>query len=272
MKLKKTITLVLSPLLSSVKYQHLLFGFVGREIKGRFAGSMGGMLWTILTPLASIAVYTFIFSMVMRVQVTAEETGTDSFIIYFLTGFFPWLIFSDSLVRAAGSLVDNASLITKVVFPVELLPFSSVLTSLIINGVGLGIVCLIMALHGYAGTAWIFLPFIIFVQTFFTWGLANLFAGICVFIRDTREFLNILIMVWFFSTPIIYPMSMVPESLRPYLSLNPMALMIDAYRSVLLLNQIPIQTVIALLGLALLSYCIGAWFFMRAKPAFADVL
>lgn len=263
---------IFSPLLSSVRYHHLLFGFVGREIKGRFAGNMAGMIWTIVAPLAAIAVYTFVFSMLMRIQVTTEETGTDSFIIYFLTGFFPWMIFADSLNRACGSLVDNSSLITKVVFPVELLPFSSVLTSLIINGVGLVIVCLIMALHGYAGTAWIFLPFIIFVQTFFTWGLANLFAGICVFIRDTREFLNILIMVWFFSTPIIYPMSMVPESLRFFLSLNPMAMMADAYRSVLLLNQVPLLLFAVLTLLALVSYCVGAWFFSRAKPAFADVL
>ena len=272
MDLKKNLIMILSPILSSFKYHHLLLGFVRREIKGRFAGSMAGMFWTVVSPLATIAVYTFIFSILMRIEITAEETGTDSFLIYFLTGFFPWLIFSDSLSRAAGSLIDNSSLITKVVFPVELLPASGVLTSVIINGIGLTMISVILVFKGYAGFAWIFLPFILMAQILFTWGLANLFAGLSVFIRDTREFLNILLMVWFFSTPIIYPLSIVPETIRPALSLNPMAMAVEAYRSVFLLNQIPISGFAHFMGLAVLFYLIGGWFFTRAKPAFADVL
>lgn len=272
MSVNKNLKMVLSPVLLSFKYHHLLFGFVAREIKGRFAGSMAGMFWTVVSPLTTIAVYTFIFSILMRIQITFEETGTNSFIIYFLTGFFPWLIFSDSLSKAAGSLVDNASLITKVVFPVELLPVSSILTSLITNGIGLFIVSMILVFHGYADLAWFFLLPVLFAQTLFTWGLANLFAGLSVFIRDTREFLNIVLMMWFFSTPIIYPLSMVPETIRPFMSLNPMTLVVEAYRMVFLLNEIPSNIFFYMIGLAILSYSLGAWFFTKAKPAFADVL
>ncbi len=272
MQHNKSIKMVFLPVLSCFRYHHLLFGFVKREIKGRFAGSMAGIFWAVISPLATIAVYTFIFSILMRIQITREETGTDSFLLYFLAGFFPWLIFSDGLTRASGSLLDNASLITKVVFPVELLPFSGVLTSVTINGIGLLFFAVILVFHGYLTLSWFFLFPVIIAQVVFTWGLANLLAGLSVFIRDTREFLNVLLLVWFFSTPVIYPLSMVPESIRPVLSLNPMAMAVGAYRQVFLLNEIPIGNLGYLTGLAVCCYLAGSWFFTRAKPAFADVL
>ena len=120
----------------------LVRSFVSREIKGRYAGTVGGLAWTMAGPLAIMAIYMVIFSQVFRVQVTAHETGTDSFIVYFLTGFFPWIVFSEGVTRSATSLLDNAILIAKAVFPPQVLPFSSIIGSWIVPG--LGLVCMLV--------------------------------------------------------------------------------------------------------------------------------
>jgi lipopolysaccharide transport system permease protein len=254
------------------RHRHLLKEFVVREIKGRFVGSFGGLLWTVLSPLATIIAYGFVFSVVVRMEVTAAEVGTDSFLIFFLTGFFPWLMFSESLVRAAGSLLAHSALITKVVFPVELLPVSSVGASFIINGIGFFLLLVYLAVTGHAHVAWLLLPLLLVIEALFALGLAFFLAAISVFIRDTIEVLNIVVMLWFFATPIIYPLSMIPAGLQPWFRLNPMASLVGCGRDILLFHRLDPTTAFALGGLGLVSCGLGAWFFLRARPAFGDVL
>lgn len=263
---------VVSPLLSLRRHPNLLKGFVTRDIRGRFAGSMAGILWTLITPLATMSIYIFVFSYIMRVQVTASETGTNSFIIYFLSGLLPWLLFTESLMRAVGSLVDNAGLITKVMFPVELLPASSVLSAILINGIGLTSFLLYLLATGHGNSFWLSLLLVLPAQLLFTWGLAQFLAALCVFIRDIREFLGLFLMLWFFATPIIYPVSMVPPEFRSLMLYNPMALFVSLYRDALLLQQVNVVGLLLAVILSLFTYTLGAWFFMRAKPAFGDVL
>ncbi len=261
-----------TPVSSALSHRHLLREFVLKEIKGRFAGSMGGLVWTLINPLATIIIYLFVFSIVLRVQVTSEETGTNSFAIYFLSGLFPWLIFSDGLSRSVGCIVTNANLIKKVVFPIEVLLAATVFTSFVVNGVGMLIFLAYLGFKGYVHTSWLLMLLVVFLQMFFTWGIASFLAAACVFIRDIGELLGIVLMVWFFSTPIIYPLSMLPENIRGFMYVNPMTIFTALYRDVLLTNQIHWLSLAYLAILSFLSYSIGAWFFMRAKPAFGDVL
>ena len=265
-------SLIKVPLASARNHRHLLKEFVIRDVKGRFAGSMGGVLWTLINPAANIAIYIFLFSLVLRIQVTARETGTDSFVIFFLTGMFPWLIFSEGLSRSVSCLVDNANLITKVVFPVELLPLSVVLSALVVNGIGmlLFLTCLLPA--GCMHVSWLLLLILISAQVVFTWGLACMLAAVCVFLRDIRELLGIALLVWFYATPIIYPFSMVPAQMRAFMTFNPMCTFVGLYRDALLVHQIHWLSVVYICIFSVVSYGIGAWFFMRAKPAFGDVL
>ncbi len=266
------IHLFLSPVNCLVRHASLLKGFVGREIRGRFAGSVAGIGWTLIHPLALIGIYTFVFSIVMRVNVTQEETGTDNFLIFFLTGLLPWLIFSDSIARATGSLIGNADLITKVVFPVELLPTSAMIAGTVTNGIGFVLLLGYLAFTGYANPYWVFLLPLFAAHMVFTWGVSLFLSALCVFIRDIQELVGLVLMVWFFSTPIIYPVSFVPEWVRDYIMYNPMAILILAYRNVILQHQIYLSDCLLFCLVSFIFFALGSWFFMRAKPAFGDVL
>jgi len=270
-KLFNNIKLIFIPLYSVGSHFYLLREFISREIKGRFAGSTAGILWTLINPLVNISLYYFVFSIIIRVQVNTAETGTDSFFIYFLSGFFPWYFFSESLSRSVGILIENANLITKVVFPLELLPVGTVFTSLILNGIGMTIFLIYLILEGYFHISWGFLLLIIPFQIFFIWGLANFFSALCVFIRDMREIMSILLTVWFYATPVIYPASMLPASFE-IIKFNPMWMFVQLYRDAIIVHHIN-WVDFGIVGIiSLLSYCIGTWFFMRAKPSFGDVL
>lgn len=271
-KIRYLINLMIKPIVSVKRHRHLLYEFISREIKSRFAGTMAGGLWVLINPFITIIVYVFIFSMVLRIQVSAEETGTDSFLIYFLSGFFPWILVSESLSRSVGVLIENANLITKVVFPVELLPVGTVISSFVINGIGFLLFCIYLVAKGYFNISWFFLIALVLLQILFAGGLSYLFAATCVFIRDIREVLGILLMVWFYATPIIYPVSMVPDSFKTVLNLNPMKIFIDLYRDFLLRHHIDGMAFLYLCITTVLIYGAGAIFFMRAKPAFGDVL
>ncbi|WP_045215355.1 ABC transporter permease [Desulfonatronovibrio magnus] len=263
---------ILLPLLMVFRYNNLLRSFVSREIRGRFAGNIAGIAWTLITPVATMLVYMFVFSIVLRISVTVEETGTDSFFVYFVTGFVPWLIFADSMSKATGSILDNASIVTKVIFPVELLPLTSVVSSLIINGFGLAVLLIFLASQGFISSTWVLLFLILPLQTLFTMGVGMLFASACVYLRDIREMTGLILMVWFFSTPIIYPLSMVPENIQSLILLNPMHAFISLYRDVLIADNLEVLSIVIVVLYAVLAYIVGSLFFARVKPGFGDVL
>lgn len=270
--LKAMLDSLFHPLIVAVRHKSLLRGFTGREVKGRFAGNLAGMAWALLNPLATLLIYMFVFSMVLRIQVTAQETGTDSFFVYFVTGFVPWLIFSDSLIRSTGSVLDNASIVTKVIFPVELLPLTSVLSGLLINGVGLIFLFVYLFFQGFSGVTWLLTLVILPFQLLFTLGLGMLFSALCVYLRDLREMIGLIIMVWFFSTPIIYPMSLVPEHIQSLIQFNPMCIFVSLYRGALLTHEIDANLFLAAGLAALLAYLAGSLFFAKVKHGFGDVL
>ena len=263
---------ILLPLSLMVHKRDLLKEFVIREIKGRLAGTTGGILWTIISPLSIILSYYFVFSLVLRVPVTVKDTGTGNFLFFFLTGFFPWIMFADSLSKSVLVLLNNASLITKVVFPVELLPMSAVIATFIVNGIGFLLVLILLAFNGFVYWSWAYIPLLTIILAFFTLGLSFFLSALDVFIRDTSEVLIIVIMLWFFGTPVIYPYSLVPAQFLILITLNPMALFVKIFREAILIHNVDLMSVLVLSVLSLLSYGIGFWFFKKAKPAFGDVL
>jgi lipopolysaccharide transport system permease protein len=267
-----SLRLALSPFAASWSHRGLLRSFVVKEISGRFEGTFAGALWAVLQPLAMLVAYFFVFSLVLRVQVTFEKHGTDNFAIFFLSGMLPWLFFSDSLNRSVGCVLDNANLITKVVFPVELLPSSKVLTSLLLNGVGIALFLIYLAIKGYFGLSWLLILVLFGFHVLFTLGIACFLSGACVFIRDIRELLGVVLMIWFFATPIIYPASMIPGPLRSFMAFNPMAVFTRCYRDLMLRHQLVWGDLFQTAVFAFLACIFGMWFFMRAKPAFGDVL
>jgi lipopolysaccharide transport system permease protein len=263
---------ILQPFYSAVRQNYLLREFISRDIKGRFAGSMAGSLWTVIHPLATIISYYFIFSLVMRVTITVEDTGTDQFIIFFLSGFFTWIMFAESLGKSVAVILQNGGLITKVVFPVELLPLSTVISAFIVQGIGLLIFLGYLLIKGFFHPLWFFLPAILLMELLFALGFAYALAAFSVFVRDTGDILSIIMMIWFFGTPVIYSESMLPDNLKFLLYFNPMFKFVDIVRDILLKHSLDFILVFQMLVVSILTYMLGSWFFMKSKHAFGDVL
>lgn len=259
-------------LLAPVRETSLLKAFIAHQVSSRYAGSMGGLLWTFAHPMAQIAVYSFIFHVIFRVRFNELTEGTSSFILFFLTGFFPWLFFSESLERGCRSILDNAVLVTKVAFPSELLPLSSTIAAHILNSVGFLCLALYLAWARSVSSVWVFLPLVFTAQVLFTAGLVYILSALTVFFRDVHEILRIALTIWFYATPILYPLSFVPEGYRLFLHINPMTFFVDCYRHIFFFSSLPWRLVAGIVGLATVSYVAGFLFFRRSKNAFGDVL
>ncbi len=260
------------PIVHTLRHRSIVRGFIAKEIGGRYAGSYVGILWVVLEPLATILVYSLIFTYVFRVSLNPNTDGTASFTVFFLAGYFPWLMLSDALSRAAGSIVGNSALVTKVIFPVDLLPLSSVFCSFLTHSVGFGLYLGYLAFIGKMTTAWLILPVFFLLHGLFCIGLSLLVSALVVFIRDIQQALGLILMIWFYTTPILYPSSFVPESFRNWIWLNPMTSLIVLYREALLQGLFPWKLVMGFAAAAFVTYSVGSWFFMRSKRAFADVL
>jgi lipopolysaccharide transport system permease protein len=255
-----------------IHHRTLFWGFVRNEIKGRFAGSIGGFLWSLLTPLANLLIYVFVFSMIFKIRMKPMETGTDSFVVYFLAGLLPWTAFSEALSSATDVLLGRANLITKVSFPLEILPISGVIVPFLLNGLGFVMFLVYLIFKGYFHVAWMWIPLVVIAHMVFTLGMVSLIASLSVFLRDIQQFIGTVLSLWFFLTPIIYPLSMVPEKLRWFIKINPMYPFIELYHQTLLHHFISFEMLAYAVSLALLCFLGSAVFFERSKYAFADVL
>ncbi len=259
-------------IVAPIIYRSLFRGFIQQELQGRYAGSMGGLIWSVLTPLSTILIYIYVFSVIMKIRILSVETGTDQFVIYLLTGLFPWMAFSEALSRSTSLLLDKAALITKVSFPVEILPAVGTASPFILNGIGFGVFLLYLIIEGYFHVFWLLLPVVIITHMLFTAGLVAFLSAICIFVRDIQQVVGVLVSVWFFLTPIIYPISLVPEGFKQWVILNPMYVFIELYRHILLQHNLPVELALAAVALSGVSFIGGGWFFIRIKHSFGDVL
>ena len=256
-------------------HMNLLKNLVTRDLKHRYVGSMGGFLWSVIQPLVLLICYSFVFTTIFQ-QTLDPKYGTN-FPIFLLCGILPWTLFSDTVLRSCNSIIDNKSLITKTIIQAEILPISITVSSLILHGIGMGVLLAILVIfHTVPLSAFgvlIYLPILIMMSQ----GLGWLVSGLQVFLRDTIQALQILMTLWFFMTPIFYPIERVTEHLpagyRNLPALNPLLVVVNGYRSSLLGLPQPDFTQIAIATLISLAVFVGGgWIFQRAKPAFADVL
>jgi lipopolysaccharide transport system permease protein len=252
--------------------RNLLKNLILRDLKHRYVGSIGGFLWSVIHPVVLLVSYTFIFGVIFLPDM-GPEFGTNSFAIFVLCGLLPWILFSDTIVRNCSVISDNAPLITKTIIPAEILPISITISNLIHHLIGLAILLGVMtALYGVQFSAlWIFLY--MFMLLLLAQGLGWIVAGLHVFLRDTIQALQIVLLLWFYFTPILYTIERVPKNFRSLALLNPMALIVTGYRSSLLhLAQPGALQIAIVLGASIGVFILGALFFRQAKPAFPDVL
>ncbi len=254
-------------LLNLLSYKDLIKNLVSRDFKTRYKRSYLGILWSLFNPLLLIIVYTLAFDYIMKVQV-------KNFPMFFMCGFLPWTYFSASLMISLSSLSDSGYLIKAVYFPREILPLSIVLSCLLHFLITFVFVFPILLIYGYVPYySYFALPVIILLQTVFIFGMCLFLSSIHVFFRDLRYILDVILMAWFWLTPIAYPTSMIPENYLFIYELNPMTLFTTAYRDVLLDGVLPIPKVwIAILLATICSLILGYIPFLKIKKRLAEEL
>tara|TARA_B100000315_G_scaffold252780_2_gene290273 strand:+ start:4912 stop:5649 length:738 start_codon:yes stop_codon:yes gene_type:complete len=245
---------------------------VYKDFIGKYKGTAMGFTWSVITPLCIILIFTFVFSTILKVRFGGGRSA--DFVVYFLCGMIPWLAFSDALNRSAMLIRENAHFVQRVIFPVEILPLSVVLSGMIQLGIGL---LLLLGAVGvfFTPLTWtvVFVPLLVCLQLLFTIGLAWTIACLGVFLRDTGHAIGLGTQMWMFLTPIIYPAELVPESLKILLIINPMAHLVQDYRLVIIEGTVPdLGGLVILTCVMVMVAAAGYLFFMRSKSAFADVL
>lgn len=247
------------------KFKNLIYNLVSRDLKVKYKGSILGFFWSLLNPLVMLVVYTIAFKYIIRIKV-------PNFPLFFLCGFLPWTFLSLSLSVAVSSIKDNANLVKKVYFPREILPLSIVLSNLV--QFLLTFIILIPALLFFnikLGFGLLFLPLIILFQIAFTLGLAYILSALNVFYSDVRHLLEIFLQIWFWLTPIIYPVILVPERFQSLYRLNPAVLFVESYRNSLLENKaLSFSALITLFLIGIVSLILGHLVFNRYNKRFAE--
>jgi lipopolysaccharide transport system permease protein len=249
----------------------LLGEFTRRDFKGRYAGSVMGFLWSFVQPLWSLALFTFLFSTVMKVSPGIGER-TEHFAIFLFCGLLPWMAMQEGIIRATTSITENAGLVKKMSFPSGLLVWAVVLAALLHEAIALGLFLVVLGVMGELTLSglWI-LAIAIPFQVGLTAGLGFLAAAVNVFFRDTAQINGMLLQGWFYLTPIVYPLSLVPEVFAEYLVLNPLTVLVVLYREALLGGVMPpLASLTPLVVATLVSLFIGIAVFRRLKPVFAD--
>lgn len=250
------------------KYRQMIFSLVHKELRGRYKGSVLGFLWTFINPLLQLIVYTFVFSIIMRQQI-------DRYYLFLFVALVPWIFFSTCISAGSNSVFIYGDLVKKIYFPREVLPISFV-TSQFVNMLYSFIVVfavIIVTRFGVNFLALLYLPVIMFVEYLLALGMTFLFSAITVYVRDVAHILGIITMAWQFLTPVMYPSSKVPQEYMTLWNLNPMAPVIESYRTVLYYKQIPdIKTMSLAVVMGLLFLIIGELVFSKLQKGFAENL
>ncbi len=225
------------------RYRALIGTLVLRELRARYRGSVLGFLWSLLNPLLLMLVYVLVFAVYLRVPM-------ENYAVFLFTGLLPWLWFASSLGHATGVIVGSGGLVKRILFPAEILPLVSVLANLVNLLLSLPLLFLFLLLFGVRpGPALLFLPLLLALQLLLTTGLALPLAALNVHLRDVEQILSNLLVLLFFLSPILYPVSAVPATvrigervtvpLRPLYFLNPVAGLIQGYQNVLFFGREP---------------------------------
>jgi lipopolysaccharide transport system permease protein len=251
----------------------LLRQLVTRDIRSRFIGSASGWVWLILTPLLLLAVYGFVFGVIFRARV---PEGLDiPFVAWLAVALWPWLAFSEGVLRGSRAILDHSALISKVAIRRELLAISAVTSAFLLQLAGYLVVLLALR---WIGTPIHFSGFpaamlALLTLYVFALGLGMGLAAVQVFLRDLEQALPTLFMFWFFLTPILYAPEMLPEQISRWLHLNPMTWWMEQVRAPLLWGEVvPGWPLLVLAVAALLVLWLGWLLFRRLSPHFEDFL
>jgi len=257
------------PPTASARMLALFRNFVAREVRGRYLGTRTGLAWALVHPLALLGVYYVVFTSIFRVG----NLGTQSFLAFVAVALWPWLAAQEALQRGTASLASYAGLIRKAAFPHETIVYASVAATLLLHFTGYLVVLMVLTAFGQpiqlAGLV-VAIPLWIILAIAVT-GVVLILASLQVFVRDVEHVLMPILMMLMYLTPILYPITVVPDSLKPWVRANPFAWLVSRLRDALLDGRLAFTFAdLVALGVALALLTAGLWMFRRLSPYFED--
>lgn len=265
-----------------LRSRELFVNFVLRELRSRYKKSILGWTWSLVNPLATVLVYSVVFSVFLKIEPpTGNPSGLKSFVLFLMCALLPWTFFSNGLSTSVETLVGNAGLIKKVYFPRQLLVAAAVGALLVSMLIELGVLSVILLGFGNMVLPWIPMVLVlVLLEAIFIFGLGLVFAACNVYLRDVRHFVGIALQVLFYSAPIVYPLRLVPETkvllgvsipVDFLYRLNPLVQFFEAYRDVLYHLRFPtVGTLLYLVAWTVGALAFGLWVFAKLDRRLAE--
>ena len=249
------------------QYREFLKTSIRKEFRGKYKKSFLGVLWSFINPLLQLLVYALVFPYIMRVQV-------ENYTMFLVVVLIPWNFFSTTVSQSTSTIIASSGIIKKVYFPRAILPISNVTSNLLnflISSI-IVIVALIISGIGIGPSIAVF-PLVLLIQYVLSLAMSFLLSSVTVYIRDLEYFISVLMMLWFYVTPVLYSIDMIPDKFRNILMLNPMTLIITSYREILYYKNIPDLTPLLILGgICFILLMIGDLIFNKCEKRFAEEL
>ncbi len=247
-------------------YRDLVFELVKKELKLRYKNSILGFVWSLLLPVSYALIYYVAFKIVFKIRM-------ENYFLFLLAGLFPWQWLSSSLTSGTMSLLSSAPLIKKTPCPRELIVLSSILAESTHFIMAQMVFWIVIVLSGiYPNVFWLLLPVLYLFQMLFILGLSYITATLAVFFKDTLWFVNIVLNIWFYATPILYSADMIPDKYKSLIHANPMAPFVLLYQGIYLDGSFYMMQLIFAVTYGLVVLGAGLWFFNRLKWYFAEAL
>jgi len=248
-------------------YRTMLVSLVRKDLVTRYKGSVLGFIWTFINPLLQLIVYSLVFSVIMRINV-------DKYYIYLFVAFIPWFFISTSIMSGSSCILSNSNLVQKIYFPRIVIPLSTVIAAFVNMVLSMLVVFAALIFSGIGMSGYIVaLPIVMGIQFLFVLGLVLIFSAVNVYFRDLQHILEIVVMAWFYVTPIVYTPEMVPQDLNWLLKMNPMTGIVESYRNILYYKCLPnFSTLILALSVGVISTLIGVVVFQKLQRGFAEEL
>lgn len=254
------------------EYRSAINAMVRRELAARYVGTIGGPLWVILQPIATVIVFWFVFSVGFK----AQGPSKTSFILYFLPGYLPWILFSEALNASIQSIVSNSHLVKKTIFPTEILPVIHLVASSFTHLVLLACTTAVILAHGVSLQVTYFQVIYYYgALACLLLGLAWTMAAVQVFHRDVGQVMGVMLNLWFWATPIVWNREIMPQQYSWIIDYNPLYYIVEGYRQSLMYG-IPVwhdvDSTLRFGIMAIPIFLLGVYVFGRLKAEFADVL
>lgn len=248
-------------------YREFLKTSIKKEFRGKYKKSFLGVLWSFLNPLFQLLIYALVFPFILK-------NNVENYTVFLIVALFPWNFFNLSIIQSAACIVSNGGIIKKVYFPREILPIATATSNLINFLISSILVFLALFISGIGLTkAVIVLPLIILIQYILQLGLSFILSAITVYVRDVEYLINVLMMLAFYLSPIVYSADMIPGKYLPLFKLNPMFHIIKYYRDILYYGKIPeMGSVLLLLFACIIILIVGYLIFRKLEKRFAEEL